>query len=374
MASLVEFEYIGIDRSIAVARMVREKSLNSLLLDTIDQLAEKIYAWLDDANIACIILDSSSEKAFCAGADITALYHSIKESRGGDNPYAAAFFLNEYKLDYAIHTAKKPIIAWGNGIVMGGGLGLLGGCSHRVGTPVTRIAMPEITIGLFPDAGGTYILSKLPDHLGVFAGLTGCMLSSGDAIALELLDVVVAQASKQAIIAKLGVQHWTKDPVANAKMITQILSGFAVGETLPTNLLNHREAISTLVQSCFDAENFFDAFDPGLSTLPADEWLAGAVSTYQSGSPTTARIFLEQIRRSKGMTLEEMFQMELIVAYQCIQHPDFPEGVRALLVDKDKNPAWVYQSANDVPEAYLDEHFQPVWPGPHPLGELGSNA
>ena len=374
MDSLVEFEYLGAGGTIAVARMVREKPLNSLLLDTIDQLAEKIYAWLDDDNIACIILDSSSEKAFCAGADITALYHSIKESGGGDNPYAKSFFLNEYKLDYAIHTAKKPVIAWGNGIVMGGGLGLLGGCSHRVGTPVTRIAMPEITIGLFPDAGGTYFLSKLPDHLGIFAGLTGCMLSSGDAIALDLLDVVVAQDDKQAIMFKLGAQNWTQDSEVNAKMITDVLSGFSVSDTLPTNLLNRREAISAFVQSCLDAENFFDAFDSGLSALPADEWLAGSITTYQSGSPTTARIFLEQVQRSKGMSLEEMFQMELVIAYQCIRHPDFPEGVRALLVDKDKNPKWVYQSASDVPDEYLNEHFQPVWAGTHPLSGLASGG
>jgi enoyl-CoA hydratase/carnithine racemase len=374
MDSLVEFEYLGAGGTIAVARMVREKPLNSLLLDTIDQLAEKIYAWLDDDNIACIILDSSSEKAFCAGADITALYHSIKESGGGDNPYAKSFFLNEYKLDYAIHTAKKPVIAWGNGIVMGGGLGLLGGCSHRVGTPVTRIAMPEITIGLFPDAGGTYFLSKLPDHLGIFAGLTGCMLSSGDAIALDLLDVVVAQDDKQAIMFKLGAQNWTQDSEVNAKMITHVLSGFSVSDTLPTNLLNRREAISAFVQSCLDAENFFDAFDSGLSALPADEWLAGSITTYQSGSPTTARIFLEQVRRSKGMSLEEMFQMELVIAYQCIRHPDFPEGVRALLVDKDKKPKWVYQSASEVPDEYLNEHFQPVWAGTHPLSGLASGG
>lgn len=374
MDSLVQFEYLGAGGAIAVARMVREKPLNSLLLDTIDQLAEKIYAWLEDDNIACIILDSSSEKAFCAGADITALYHSIKESDGGDNLYARSFFLNEYKLDYAIHTAKKPVIAWGNGIVMGGGLGLLGGCSHRVGTPATRIAMPEITIGLFPDAGGTYFLSKLPDQLGIFVGLTGCMLSSGDAIALGLLDVVVAQDDKLAIMVKLSEQSWAQDPAANATTITQILSGFAVGESLPTKLLKHRELISGFVQSCLDAEHFFEAFDSGLSALQIDEWLTSAVATYQSGSATTARIFFEQIRRSRGMSLAEMFQMELVIAYQCMRHPDFPEGVRALLVDKDKNPAWVYPSASGVPEEYLNEHFKPVWEGIHPLGELGKNG
>ena len=374
MESLVEFEYLGNERAIAVARMVREKSLNSLLLKTIDQLAEKVFAWLEDDDIACIILDSSSEKAFCAGADITALYHSIKEAGGRNNSYARSFFLNEYRLDHAIHTAKKPIIAWGNGIVMGGGLGLLGGCSHRVGTPETRIAMPEITIGLFPDAGGTYFLSRLPDYLGVFSGLTGCMLSAGDAMTLGLLDVVVAQNDKQNIIMGLSEVDWSQESAVNAKKISVVLANFAYDEALPKNLLVHRDAISSFVQSCFEAEDFFEAFDSGLRGLPKDEWIARSVDTYQNGSPTTARIFLEQIRRARRMSLEEMFQMELVIAYQCIQRPDFPEGVRALLIDKDKKPVWAFESATDVPDEYVKAHFQAAWRGKHPLNDLVTNG
>ena len=153
------------------------------MLETIELLSDQIYAWLEDDGIKCIVLDSSSERAFCAGADITALYHNIRES-DGPSAYADNFFLHEYRLDHALHTARKPVVAWGNGIVMGGGLGLLGGCSHRIGTPTTRIAMPEITIGLFPDAGGTCFLSRLPNGLGYFAGLTGCQLSAADALGL----------------------------------------------------------------------------------------------------------------------------------------------------------------------------------------------
>ena len=143
--------------------IAQPQQLVQMLLETIDLLAEKINAWLADDSIACIVLSSSSERAFCAGADITVLYQSILKARGGDNPYAQSFFLNEYTLNYTLHTASKPIVVWGNGIVMGGGFGLLGGCSHRIGTPTTRIAMPEITIGLFPDAGGTKFLSASQD-------------------------------------------------------------------------------------------------------------------------------------------------------------------------------------------------------------------
>lgn len=368
MESLVEFEYIGEGNRVAIARLVREKPLNSLLLETIDQLAEKVYAWLADENIACIVLDSSSERAFCAGADITALYHSIKEVDGGENPYAQTFFLNEYRLDYALHTATKPIVAWGNGIVMGGGLGLLGGCSHRIGTPRTRIAMPEITIGLFPDAGGTKFLSDMPDHLGFFAGLTGCQLSAGDALALDLLDVVVEQENKAAIFAELSAISWSDNDESNGQLVTRLLEPFRTTDDLPLNLMSRAETVSGLVNSCLEATEFFQVFD---SAGPFDdEWLDGAMATYRGGSATTARVFVEQMKRARGMSLQEMFAMELTIAYQCIRHADFPEGVRALLVDKDKNPKWTYESAAEIPDVIVDEHFQPSWQGEHPLQEM----
>ncbi|MDA0978892.1 MAG: enoyl-CoA hydratase/isomerase family protein, partial [Proteobacteria bacterium] len=125
--------------SVAVATLVREKPLNSLLLDTIDQLAEFVDEALADPAISCLLLQSSTPRAFCAGADITALYRAIRGEEGLALSYAEAFFLREYMLDYRLHRSAKPVIAWGEGIVMGGGLGLLGGCSHRVGTASTRI-------------------------------------------------------------------------------------------------------------------------------------------------------------------------------------------------------------------------------------------
>jgi len=228
MDELIRFELAGNRQQVGVATLVREKPLNSLLLETIDRLAEKLNAWLADDGIACIVLDSSSERAFCAGADITVLYDSIQKAGGGNNPHAQAFFLNEYKLDYALHTATKPIVVWGNGIVMGGGLGLLGGCSHRIGTPTTRIAMPEITIGLFPDAGGTKFLSSLPDHLGVFAGLTGCQLAAGDALELDLLDVVVAPDKKKDIFTELKALPWGPGKQENARLVTAMLERYRI--------------------------------------------------------------------------------------------------------------------------------------------------
>ncbi len=379
---LVVFERLGEAQAVGVARLVREKPLNSLLLETIDQLAETIYAWLADDSIKCIVLDSSSDRAFCAGADITALYHSIKAADGGDNPYAEAFFLNEYRLDHTLHTATKPIVVWGNGIVMGGGLGLLGGCSHRIGTPSTRIAMPEITIGLFPDAGGTTLLSNLPDHLGTFMGLTGCQLAAGDALALDLLDIVVDPGHKNAIFEALGAVEWLADDADNAQIVSELLTPFTFGDELPTTLLAHRDEIRELMESGYATDDFFSGFESGLNMLlategseeeqPDFEWLNTALETFHSGSAVTARVFIEQMRRARTIakeerSMEKMFQMELVIAYQCIRHGDFPEGVRALLIDKDRNPAWTYDSPGQVPDDLVERHFMPAWVGEHPL-------
>lgn len=349
---------------VARATLTREKSLNSLTLETINQLLSKIEDWLNDDAIACIVLDSSSERALCAGADITALYHNIKNNEIAD---ADAFFTNEYRLDHMLHTAEKPILAWGGGVVMGGGLGLLAGCSHRVGTPDNRIAMPEITIGLFPDAGGTWLLSRMPDGVGVFAGMTGCQLSAGDALELGILDYVLEHEDKSAVMEAIARTEWSDSTVDNQQKLTQVLKSRQSGADLPQQLLAHREAINALVESAYAADDFFAEFESGLAAVRQDEWLQGAIQTYQGGSPTTARIFHEQLERCREMTLAETFQMELAIACQCVRHPDFPEGVRALLVDKDRNPSWVYKSTAEVPSAYVAEHFEPSWAGEHPL-------
>ncbi len=348
------------DKVIGVITLVREKPLNSLLLDTIDGIAEQFSAWESDDRVVCILMNSSTERAFCAGADITALYHSIKEADGGDNPYGEAFFTNEYKLDFAIHECAKPVIAWGDGIVMGGGLGLLGGCSHRVGTPRSRVAMPEITIGLFPDAGGTWLLSRMRSGLGYFMGLTGCQLSAADALVLDIFNHVVREDSKAEAFDGLKQLAWSGDASTDGEMLTDFLKQFET-DAGDTNMLKHEKEISALISSCLAGNDFFTAFESGLDDLPEDEWVAGAIATYKNGSPTTARVFREQMIRSEGMTLGQTFEMEIVIACQCIRHDDFPEGVRALLIDKDRNPKWTHASVHDVPDTVVAEHFEPPW-------------
>jgi len=364
---LVEFETIGPNQSVAIARLVRTQRLNSLLLDTINQLSSQLQLWLADDQIKCIVLDSSDNRAFCAGADITVLRQSVIDSKDQPNTYAQDFFTNEFFLDHTLHTAEKPIVVWGNGIVMGGGLGLLAGCSHRIGTPSTKLAMPEITIGLFPDAGGTALLSSLPRSVGLFAGLTGCQLGAGDGLHLGLLDHMVDSESKDDIFKTIQYIDWTESAFDNANMLTDKLMAFESNAELPEPMLLAVDDIEKLIPASTDAREFFSQLNKAVEHVPENEWLATSIENYKNGSPLTARIFFEQMRRADGMSLKEMFQMELNIAFECIQQPDFAEGVRALLIDKDRNPTWQFSNAVAVPDEIIEKFFEPKWTGSNPL-------
>ena len=157
-------------------------TLNSLTLTMVDQIQSTLEQWRDRSDIAVILIDGSGDKAFCAGGDVQALRDSCLASPGGPCDYAETFFTREYRMNFTLHTYPKPIICWGSGIVMGGGLGILAGCRIRIVTETTRIAMPEVTIALFPDVGGSWFLNRMPGGTGLFLGLTGASINAGDAL------------------------------------------------------------------------------------------------------------------------------------------------------------------------------------------------
>jgi len=184
----------GDGRLIGIASLNSPRTLNGFSLDMAHLLDARLQRWADDERIVCVLLQGAGEKAFCAGGDLRALYQSMQTYRasGSDdiltNTYAADFFALEYRLDYRIHTYTKPIICWGHGIVMGGGIGLMAGASHRVVSEHSKLAFPEITIGLFPDVGGSWLLNRVPQYGGRFLALTGAPLNAGDAIYARLAD------------------------------------------------------------------------------------------------------------------------------------------------------------------------------------------
>ncbi len=345
-------------------------TLNSLTLDMVTELFKHLEAWEQDPNIALVILQGSGEKAFCAGGDVQQLYRSATETPGGPCSYAEDFFRNEYRLNYKIHCYSKPLLCIGHGIVMGGGLGLMAGASHRVATPSTRIAMPEITIGLFPDVGGTWFLSRMPRGLGLFFALTGAPLNAHDALYCKLVDAVMSQDDADNLEARLCEQSWRKESQANSALLSELIESKA----LDSKMLNrdiHSEikaCLSTLEQICQQTSLGEVLF--ALHNAQSDSsWLKKAANTQAHGSPLSALLIYEQLRRYHYASLKEVFLSEYRLATNIVRYPEFAEGVRALLIDKDKDPKWRYQHFSQVPASELEDFFSPPWPE-NPLLDL----
>lgn len=380
MSDVVLFETLDAKNAskIGIATLNAEKSLNSLSVEMVDLLIPQLEQWQADSAVACVMLQAAGEKAFCAGGDIRRLYDTMIEC-GSEKPndYAEAFFENEYRLDYLIHTYKKPLIVWGHGIVMGGGIGLMSGASHRVVTEKSRLAMPEINIGLYPDVGSTWFLNHTPGRTGLFLGLTGANINAADALFVGLADRFVPHAQKAAVLDALVATKWATSNVdhsytENHGLVSHVLRSFEVLNQLPESKV--REHFD-LIQAVTDGDSLAD-IAAQISSLKQtdvaeDVWISRAITGLEKGCPTTAHLVYQQLQRGKKLSLEAVFQLELIMSLQCAMHPDFPEGVRALLVDKDGNPNWQHESIAAVPAAWIEQHFSAPWgDAPNPLADL----
>jgi enoyl-CoA hydratase/carnithine racemase len=263
-----------------------------------------------------VVLRGAGEKAFCAGGDIRALHDSFKAGTRGHRD----FFEVEYALDYRIHTYPKTIVAVMDGIVMGGGMGISQGAKERIVGDRTRMAMPETAIGLFPDVGGSYFLSRLENGLGAYLGLVGPTLRAADAIYCGLADVNVGAraASEIEALAPAIDLHFGRDSVP------AIIASLE-GEKRP---------------------EFGD-------------WAAKTLDALSKKSPTMLAVTLEQLRRGAKMSLADCFRMELNMVHGCFAQGDFIEGIRALIVDKDNQPRWNPARLADVTAASVEVFFTP---------------
>ena len=226
MSDVVLFETLQTQdgHHIGVATLNSEKSLNSLSVEMVDLLTPKFKEWKQDKSVVCVLLKAVGEKAFCAGGDIRRLYDSMLECGAEKkNDYAESFFENEYRLDYLIHTYSKPIIVWGHGIVMGGGIGLMSGASHRVVTEKSRLAMPEINIGLYPDVGSTWFLNHATGRTGLFLGLTGANINAADALYIGLADRFISHEKQDEVIKQLCAADWQDDTHDAAGIVSKVV-------------------------------------------------------------------------------------------------------------------------------------------------------
>ena len=343
-------------------------TLNSLTLEMVDLLQAQLDRWRGDDSIAAVLVEGGGEKAFCAGGDVQALHQSSVATPGGPCDYAETFFAREYRMNYTLHTYAKPIICWGHGIVMGGGLGVMAGCSHRVVTQKTRIAMPEVTIALFPDVGGTWFLNHMPGKCGQFLALTGASINAADAIYTGIADRFIDSERKSDVFEQLLQQSWEGDPASNHALVRHVLRPFAEQSAAqcPNGQVEpHLGAINTLC----DGDDIHEIIDNITSLKTDDPWLAKASDSLAHGSPLAALWTSRQLRTMRLASLRECFQSEVLLATNIMRHPEFAEGVRALLIDKDRNPAWQYQASRDVPEGVLAAFFAAPWES-NPLADL----
>jgi len=359
---------------IAQLTLNKPKALNALDLDMVKLTLDALYSIRDDDSIVAVLLDSEGEKAFCAGGDIVSMHSAMKENvhatQVNELPptpdFLKEFFTQEYRLDYCIHTFPKPIIAWGNGVIMGGGLGLFAASHVKIVTQSARIAMPEITIGLFPDVGGSYFLNQMPKGVGMFLGLTGASINTNDTLAIGLADAVIAHEQKASFIEALGGL-----PVINNENILDLTSEFKEHalDLRPANLSSLLEHLSALAESA----TLHDAIAK-LRTLtmenPENSYLQKAFATFEKGSAITAHLVFEQLKHASNLTLAECFRMELSMAFTCSALGEFEEGVRALLIDKDNQPKWQYANIDQVPNSVIEAHFAQFIGQEHPLADL----
>jgi enoyl-CoA hydratase/carnithine racemase len=360
-------------QKIGIATLNSEKSLNALNMEMIELLTPQLQAWKEDDSIALVLLEGAGEKSFCAGGDVVSLYKAMAtEVDGKSDPtnYIESFFTSEYKLDYLIHRFEKPILLWGNGIIMGGGLGLMAGASHKVVTETARIAMPEITIGLYPDVGGSFFLNKMPDQVGLFLGLTGASMNCEDARYVGLADYYVKQSFKADIIEKLLITKWGKTKSLNHDKLSEVIQGFqnTSGKPPVSEVKNHIESISNMS----DFESLTDKVNYLLNIEIEDKWFNRAQKGLSHGSPLSAHLVFQQLKHAQGFSLGDCFRQELSMSVQCGRFGEFKEGVRALLIDKDGKPNWQFSDLNSVPQESIAPFFESLWDTEaHPLATLG---
>ncbi len=361
---------------IGIATLNAAATLNGLSLAMVDALAERNDAWEADPGIAVVVLRGAGEKAFCAGGDLHALYAGMREAGVGGGarvdplaiPAARDFFEREYRLDYRIHAFSKPILCWGQGIVMGGGIGLMAGASHRVVTETSRLAMPEIGIGLFPDVGGTWMLARAPGATGRFLALTGASIDASDAIYAGFADHAVAGNRYEELVAAMTATTWCDAAGENAARLDALLRRFAL-EGLEAGPL---QRLRGQIDACCAGHSLVAAVEAIAQAAVEDPWWQKAQAALARGCPSSIRLSWELQHRTSRLSLAEVFRLELAAALACAAHGDFAEGIRALLVDKDRNPSWIPATLNETGGAFIETFFTaPRATGAHPLADLG---
>jgi enoyl-CoA hydratase len=332
--------------SAGIIRLNRPKAINAMTLE----MSEGIDAALDqfeaDPAVAAIVLEGAGERGLCAGGDIRGLYESSRA--GGD--LGKRFWRQEYVMNARIAKFPKPYVAFMDGLVMGGGVGLSAHARHRVVTEKTKLAMPEVGLGFFPDVGGTWLLSRSPGEIGTYFGLTGQTMNGPDAIYARFADAVVPSAKLPALREVLTKLR----PGTTSGEVKLLIEGFATGET---------SGPVAAMQSNIDAWFGYDRMEDIVAALKRDgsELAAATLKTLSEKSPRGMVVTLKLLRLARGSSsLEQCLVREYRAALQVFASDDFREGVRAAVIDKDRNPRWSPAKIEDVTAEMVAPYFAEI--------------
>jgi enoyl-CoA hydratase len=324
---------------LGVITLNRPKAVNALTAGMVDRLLQHLTAWADDDGVATVLMQGAGDRGLCAGGDIVAIYEDIPE--GGER--TAHFWETEYRLNSLIARYPKPYVALMDGLVLGGGVGISAHGSVRVVTERTRTGMPETTIGFAPDVGGTFLLSRAPGEAGTHAALTGAHLNGSDALFLGLASYFVPSEKLPGLVAAL------ENETAEAAV------GRFSEEAPPSVLEGQRDWID----SCY-ASNDAEEIVRRLRDYEGENRSEAlhAAHTIEAKSPTSVKVTLASLRRVRGRTLDEALAQEYRVGLRFLAAPDFQEGIRAQVVDKDRNPRWKPPALADVTRERVERFFE----------------
>ena len=334
----------GQKKNLGLITLARPNALNALTLAMIKTIQQQLIAWqLDDA-IHAVVIQGEGEKAFCAGGDVRWLYEKGRHH----DAELMQFFWHEYRLNHFIHHYPKPYIALLNGMTMGGGVGVSLHGSHPIASERFKFAMPETTIGFFPDIGSSHLLSRCPGELGTYLGLTGHRLDAEDAYFCKLIKTIVPSERFLELLLTLTETNLAHEPF---KKVDECVAAFAI-PTAAAPIQAHLNLINT----CF-SEATINGILASLEKC-GTEWANTVRAELLNRSPLSLKVTLEQLRRAKNLSMVECIKMDYDLVLHFMTDSDFYEGVRALLIDKDKSPKWQPHTLDEVSHAKVIDYFE----------------
>ena len=334
---------------LGILTLDRPQALNALTLEMIETLDAALHDFAQDVAIDAVLIRGTGDRAFCAGGDIKPI--ATAPPGPALDRARRAFFAAEYALNYRLHVYPKPVLTLMHGITMGGGCGLAMNAGYRVATERSLVAMPETMLGLFPDVGATLFLGELPGEMGLYLGLTGTRLQAGDLMALGMATHHIAGASVPSLVEMLAAA----DPLAPAA-IDSMLARVAA-EPEPPTLAPRQDRIDALLAGASIGE-----IAAALEAAPED-WAQEALASIRGGAPMSVATVFRQLRFCAGLPPEAVFRMEYRLAVRLSGRADFREGVRAVLVDKDRMPGWSPATLEAVDPEAVESLFAPLAPG-----------